>query len=496
MNTPTIPDRPDAESVLLARDLKRLTALSDAMAEIADESKQLQARMDSMERGYFTSEEHDTIEELLYRYLSCREALWGLIDFHRKHHPEIQDEEERTRAFVIGLAAAVNLYYYSGIFIEDFMDAPSVIDKLNQADQRYAIPKNTYKTVFKSLTDPDSLQAIRAAGELYKEEMARPASALARLAADDPAYRHHMAQIADRLTEAHKRLDHILERRSLLLPGVRNALRHTEITALAKASLHEAGDALYAIRGLASTRIGKLRKPGSRPVIFTQEQIQDLRALLQPGDVMLTYGEGYVSNLFLPGSFKHGITYVGSVEERRAGGLERIAEKAPIGRQDFVGEALLQQRLADGTHAELIEAVAEGVIFNSLDAILTNHINRFVVWRPNLRPEERSAQLGNLFAFLGSPYDFRFDFNDATYQCCTELVYRCLNGIGPLRLELTPRMGRPTMSADDLCNYALNEGPEILACVALGAATDGGASTKGRLYTGDEALAQLRAIMG
>ena len=47
--------------------------------------------------------------------------------------------------------------------------------------------------------------------------------------------------------------------------------------------------------------------------------------------------------------------------------------------------------MPDGSRADLIEAVAEGVKFSNLDRILETHVNRLVVLRPQMEPGERTA---------------------------------------------------------------------------------------------------------
>ena len=54
--------------------------------------------------------------------------------------------------------------------------------------------------------------------------------------------------------------------------------------------------------------------------------------VLQPGDILLTYTGGYMSNLFLPGSFKHAITYVGDNQQRKKAGLELSTSASPDSR--------------------------------------------------------------------------------------------------------------------------------------------------------------------
>lgn len=55
---------------------------------------------------------------------------------------------------------------------------------------------------------------------------------------------------------------------------------------------------------------------------------------------------------------------------------------------------------------------------------------------------------------LGKPYDFEFDFNVSSRIVCTELVYRAFHARGGIEFKLTKRLGRWTLSADDLMDQA------------------------------------------
>lgn len=62
--------------------------------------------------------------------------------------------------------------------------------------------------------------------------------------------------------------------------------------------------------------------------------------------------------------------------------------------------------------------------------------------------------ISSAYAFLGNPYDFSFDFNDASLQVCTELIYRAYDGVDGISFELTERAGVMTLSAEDVARTA------------------------------------------
>jgi hypothetical protein len=124
--------------------------------------------------------------------------------------------------------------------------------------------------------------------------------------------------------------------------------------------------------------------------------------------------------------------------------------------RDLLATHIAQGKLEDGKNADMIEAVAEGVIFNNLAHIMGTHINRMLVLRPKLDDSERRDFLIEVFSYLGEEYDFRFDFADSTRQVCTEVIYRAINGKAGIDFGLTMRAGHETLSADDIALYYLD----------------------------------------
>ena len=197
-------------------------------------------------------------------------------------------------------------------------------------------------------------------------------------------------------------------------------------------------------------------------------------------------------NIFLPGTFKHGMTYVGSPEERREAGLtmENMPD-IPPGRRDELSTHLSQGTLPTGEDADLVESVAEGVVFSSLDHILETHINRLLVLRPCLTEDERVGQLATVFLLLGNTYDFKFDFSDASHQCCTEVIYRALHKRGTIEFSLIRRMGNQTLSADDIIRHHMSRDDRPFEFVLLAERDPEGERQEAVVQTGEERLNDL-----
>ena len=83
-------------------------------------------------------------------------------------------------------------------------------------------------------------------------------------------------------------------------------------------------------------------------------------------------------------------------------------------------------------------------------------------------------------------YNFDFDFFRGDRLVCTEVIYRGFDGLGDLQIELSERAGRPTLSAEDLLDLALERrGFEPVAVY-------GAASCPDRLVSGPETETVLR----
>lgn len=441
----------------LNKDLQRLQIFSQELDLLKSKMQEIQQQGNLKNRGYFTNTEEEEIEKILFRYLTCRRALWDILTRYRQYPRLFKSKTKQACAFILGFSAAEHLFFYGSLFILSFIDRPKVIQNLNAPFPRHEIPRDTYDGIFDSLTTQENRQAFRDAWLLFSSEQKRNDSPLSRLSAQSPEYRQEIEKICRMHPEAEQRIQKILEKRAIFLPELRNKIHHSEVNALFRFFRKIFQDNLYIARGILFTRVSRQQNPICRPLRFTAWQHKKILKRLQPGDILLSYSAGYVSNVFIPGIFKHGMTFVGSPEQRTACGLtpETIAPQVDKPEHARIIQSLSQRYIENGDVANIIEAVAEGVVFNSLKELLRTHINRLVILRPRLTPPDRQKQLTLIFEFLGFPYDFSFDFGDASRLCCTEVIYRSLNGRGKIDFPLTRRLGAPSLSADDIVRLHL-----------------------------------------
>ena len=484
------------ENIRLAADLKRLKKLSAELASMKSEMYIMRENSNVWTMEYFPPEEHDKIESIIFRYLMIRNALWEIVDYYKDYRTYFSTPETQTKGFVIGYSAGLHLSSYTSLLVATFIDEPAGKSKLNEAYPRSEIKSGTFDMLLSNVTSLDHMEAIKVAWVLFNNEKKDNTSKLYNIYSTTPPYQTIIDQIDELYNQTEERLTYILKKESLLFPKTLNRLKHSVILELADKMKDTLGDNLYAIRGLLFSNVSDIKLPLTSPLKFSEEQKNKIHSILKPGDIILTYTAGYMSNIFLPGSFKHGITYVGNGSIRKKTGLVEDPSRIIAGiNNEKLEKDFSTDFLDSGFPADIIEAVAEGVIFNSIDLLLDTHINRMVVLRPKLSLNEQKEALTIVFALLGNDYDFKFDFNDGSYQCCTEVIYRALNSRGMYNFNLIKRMGTLTLSADDIIDYYLKNEYRPFDIVLYAQRDRFSRGNKARVFTGDASLKHLKKLM-
>ena len=425
-------------------DIKKLTIFKNAFDEMYQEMGQIQQSAPRHQTGHFSNKESDQIENLLFRYLVLRKSYWEIINKYRDYNSYSDNPTENAKALIIGYSSALMLYKYSGILITKNMGDDQVIDKLNEAYFRSDISRGSFREVYHSLTNLENLDELDIAHELITTEMDEPGTPL-NLLKMHPTYGPLITNL-EPLHNTHVKLrEEILNHFVLITPGITNRLRHSTIKKKVEKLIGKAGGRFEALRAIVFTHVGHIKAPGIEPLIFSEDDKNQLLTLLQPGDIILTYSEGFMSNIFLPGIFKHGIVYTGRRENWEKSDWDNI-------------HITDHQKSLIQVNDNIIEAIAEGVISGSLEEILDTKINRLAVFRPSLSNQEIMGVMQTIHSYLGNQYDFSFDFNDAESQVCTEVIYRGYNEIGNIQFGLSKRAGTLNLSAEDVCNYAINSG--------------------------------------
>ncbi len=458
----------------LAVDLLFLETLTEEMQAVMLQAAAIAQRMAG--RDGYTQEDMDRFAHLLFRFQLCRAGFWEISDHYNRAGPHFGRGGTRLKAELIGIRTAMQITYYDSLFLLTFHDDNLARGALNRAYPQASMEAGVYNAILETALDPANLDARDAVWHFLVQERT-PSGRIGKVAARD-AEVHALAESIQRYhTFGEATLDRLLGRRGIVFPVLENRLRQS----LAAGVLKTAGET--GMRGLSAAghfSLSLLRplahSPLAQPTRFSDDQIDLMQMLIQPGDILLTYTSGYLTSLFFPGVFKHGIVYAGTDLQRDTLRLER--------------------RWRYSTRRNnLIEAVGQGVIWNNLGNVVDAKVSLIAVLRPLLGQDDRRAYLQAVYDYLGHPYDLRFDFMCDKRLCCTEVIYHALNGRGRVRFPMVSRFGMPTLSADDILEYYLTQPGEAFDLVLLGEPDATKAGKHGVVHVGPEALSRLRAVL-
>ncbi|MBC7853418.1 MAG: hypothetical protein IAF94_08285 [Pirellulaceae bacterium] len=446
------------DAQVISRDAARMEA---SLATL----RRLRVDRSAREPDFLLPSEHDQVELALSEYLASRDELQQIA---MRHAGLSQLAIARQAECDIALICAA-------------LDDDVLRRVLNQEFHRSGIPEGTCDRIMHEVTDSN---LVRSLPELTPGRGVVPAS------------HGEDLQSAPGAGDARARIEEIIRRRSLLLPAVENELWHLPPTHFLAVTARSTTNQFHRCRGAIVANLGRLQNPAARPLGFTPDQRRQIRGSLQPGDVLLTYTEGYASNFVIPGTFKHAATFVGTEDDRRRAGMPADVLAAHAGpSNERLPQVLKQTKTADGEPADVVESIAEGVLLGHFDRILTTRVNRLVVLRPRLTPDERAAQLVDVLSFVGDEYDFSFDLTDGSDQVCTELVYRSLHGRGGITFPLTKHAGSFTLTADEILKYHLEAGAGQFECVLV-VDEDSRAPGKATIHFADEGHAWISQLPG
>jgi glycerol-3-phosphate O-acyltransferase/dihydroxyacetone phosphate acyltransferase len=462
---PTLADRAGqlrADCATLQEILPGLERLEAAMDEVRVTSQR-------RSRGYFTPDEDDRVRQLVLGYRNYRLALYEIIQRYA-YYEDLGSLPQQLQGFIVGYTAALTLYAKSLKLITLFEDEPVVRSKLNEADAKFGLEGGFFDQVLGAYTSLWNYRRLGRAGRFWRSNQ------------------RSIRQLGLPQDERFGWLCQAIRRqRRLVRTRFWNLLRHRlryDRRALWRSLTAPAGSVRYGLHAfLGSTFAGLRTTLQYRPALDTTI-FEPMHALLRPGDIFLVRAEQKVTTALLPGFWTHAALYLGTTEE-----VAKLATSLP----SDVHHGWENQSSAGQRFGLVLEAISPGVILSPLEKCL--FADNVLVLRPHVDEQERAAALQEALGHIGKPYDFEFDFSTTTRLVCTELVYRSYHGRGSITFQLVKRLGRFTLSCDDMVNQwleSLDRGePERFTPAALALQAPDG---RAHFIPPGDAVAVLRAI--
>ncbi len=402
------------------------------------------------------AEQERLMLETWHMMLNYTVALEGLRRFYEDYYrfDLAERRDDHVTAFLLTFAADAALFENAARFAQRVLDndnAKKFLDVPHPAWRHLpALPASSFSHFREEMLGLRDGARIRA-GEQYLAVISgwMPGGDRARVAAAAKAkIERHLAAI-DALGE---------------LPTI-------ELTARAELQRFKRGliRSWYPIQAKAAELLGDTRVRRVGEYLIDPALQHHAEEVLEPGDILLSRKNWYLSNVGLPGFWPHAILYLGAPGE-----LEDYFDEPRVVRwlEATFGQPRIDAALAErypeawrdyleGGDKRVIEAISEGVTFSNMHDCAGDYLAGL---RPRLDKLAKAKALAHAFAQYGKPYDFDFDFATDHALVCTELVYRAYRpayGKDGIELTLKELAGRTTLPANDIAaQYAAEVGSD------------------------------------
>ena len=411
-------------------DLETLRTVIPGLEKLENEWNEARLSMSAPSRGYFTPDEDDRVRQMLLAYRNYRFALYEIIS-RGYEYPRIREQKHQLMVFLLAFGAALTLYAKSLKLIQAYEREPLIRKKLNEPDSRFELEPGFFEELLCGYSSPWNYRNLVKAAWFWRTHR----RGIQKLAKAGPGDWQRQVELI-----RHQR--GLVRKRLLLVLACR--LRY-DWRAFGRTMLHPVHNARYSVQSQIARACAELRTTLHYEPALKPELVARLHSRLRPGDVLLTRAEKKVTSAILPGFWAHAALFIG--------GAARL-ESFGIAVQPIVAKHSSYVLKQDAGNGCVIEAISPRVQVNSLEAALcADHV---VVLRPKVGTDELRAGVAEAFQHLDKPYDFEFDFNVSTRIVCTELIYRCFHNRGPIEFSLIKRLGRFTLSADDMIQQWLD----------------------------------------
>ncbi len=400
-----------------------LRSIEPVLFELDEEAKRARPELQEIiHAAYFKPSQDERIKTWFVKFLTMRVSLWQVID-DVYEHAGISIGEIRTdyelKLFCLGFVAACQVVRLDRLILERVAAHSFIQRKLNEGVPEHNVPRKQYTAIFEAFTEPGKAFKIFQAIKLLDKQQVK---------IETFKNEKHISYFINNLLTYRSYLD---ESKKNYLKRSVHYIRHVFRRRGARIKQQAQFGFLEASGRVLSECVNKQNK------LVTKDVLDQLRDLLKPGDVFVTRHKYALTNLFLPGFWPHSAMYIGNEIERECLGIK-------------VPEHLKNKWKGDIC---TFEALKDGVLMRTLENTLS--VDGLVVLRPTLSDKGITMALERVLKHEGKKYNFDFDFFRSDRLVCTELPFRAYDEIEDIKIKLKTRAGRPTLSAEDLCDLAL-----------------------------------------
>lgn len=178
---------------------------------------------------------------------------------------------------------------------------------------------------------------------------------------------------------------------------------------------------------------------------FTYQEIEKYFNKFQCGDLINIENSHYISNLAIPGRWKHTLIYLGTEEQVQ----KVISKESPYYQK-------IMEMYQDKDEVVVLDANVGGVQLRYFKQMANlkdeSYLKSMVCYRFTKNQEFINQFLDNAFHYLNTPYDYEMDFSNDQKLYCSELIYWSLKKMNVEFTQNTKLFQYTIISPTDLMN--------------------------------------------
>jgi len=411
---------------IIARQAQALDTLSASLPTLFKDAMSTERLANIISKEIFDPSEDEEIGYWFARFTTIRRNLWSAVEtgIYYTGGMDKLSQAHDYQYFVIAYSAVCSLIRMDRFLLNKVATHTIIQRKLNEAFPAHRIERKQFSEIYKGLVQPSNAIRIHQAHRILKKRK----KAISEFVSASP-----VEEIFRRLPQQERYID--LSRRHYFMAWLKSrklVWRRRGASAKQKS--------LFTVLEYGGRLAADLALP--RPKKVTAAVRSEIQALIKPGDFFITRHSHALTNLFLPGFWPHAALYIGDSGDRDKLGITITGENKSKVHKYWSGANCV------------LEAQKDGVHFRPLSETL--RVDAFVLIRPNFSGTEIGQALSRVIEHAGKNYNFDFDFFRSDQLVCTEVIYRAYDGIGGKIIPLQERIGRKTLSAEDLLDLTLD----------------------------------------
>lgn len=180
-------------------------------------------------------------------------------------------------------------------------------------------------------------------------------------------------------------------------------------------------------KNVFTNKIGNIHVGDRTKKFIEVGQIQEMKKVMQPGDILVHRKNWYASNLGIPGFWTHTGIYTGTLEDMDVFFASEFPKNGHASMSEYLKAEMpkaygaLSEKDKNGYVPSVVESQTHGTLIQSIESSAS--VDYFGVVRSRLSKAELLEVVLTGFGHYAKPYDFAFDLTTKSEVYCSELVY-------------------------------------------------------------------------